>query len=1488
MHTQIQTWLMKPLIILFTLILIACSGGGGGSDGPTITGTGKFVDGPVKGLKYRTRSVSGETDINGMFRYVPGEEITFSYAGVDLGTAIATDLMTPWDLVKGEDLELSKLALINMLRLLQSLDSNKNHGDGIQLYELAEVVVNVFSINFYQDILVFENDYNLNIYLTNIAYSIINVDVINLISAQEAVNNFNDTISTEYPEIIIPIDLNLDTDGDGEEDASDNCPLISNPNQENADNDSAGDACDAFPNDSSESLDSDGDSIGDNADNCPVVANADQLDTDNDQQGDACDSDDDREPDTTPPVTSLNQDTAPPSLTNQTSASFSFGADEAGASFECQINDSAVVPCVSPVIYQNISEGAHEFYVWAIDQAGNRDLTPEIHSWIIDITLPVLTISSNPPTLTNQARASFIFTANEALQKFECSLNNSEFSVCQSPVLFEGLAEGSHSFRVRAIDLASNTGPAVEYIWTVDTVAPGTEITDNPSTITNQSDASFVFGATEADSTFECSIDGSAFSICESPKGYSNLSEAEHTFRVQATDLAGNTDETPEVFIWVVDRTDPISTIDEKPQEYTNQRSASFTFSADEAIDHFECSFNNAAFAQCESGVSYTDLEDGVYSFRVLAIDLASNTGAAAEHAWTVDTVTPETTINDEPSSISNSASASFSFTSNEPESTFECTLDGVDFNCESSVELSNLSEGLHNFSVRAIDRAGNIETEAESRAWTVDTAPPVTTIISNPGNPSYESTASFEFSAEEGSTFECSIDSGAFESCNSPKVFDNLSDAEHIFNVRATDSAGNVELNAAYYTWTVDTSPHTLDALAQTVAVQGGSIVDITLTATDSRDHSLSFVLSNSEVPTKGTLSGLAPNLSYTPDAVCNTTDSFNFTATDGELSSEATISIIIFCDYYDISGTISGLAGGSVAISLNDTETITLPANGAFSFTGTLHWGESYSVEVVNQPVGQECSIANASGIASENVTDITVTCMSAPVTIFSENFESGGASWSSPEGIWEIGQASFGPSSCIQGAECAGTVLDGNYPDEITGYLVSPSILLPNIEANEEIQLRFQHWFAFGNSDLGRVQIQTETSPGNWGNTNTINTEIFNDNNSIGAWTTTMIDISRYKGQKVRLRFVLFPNGSGMSDAGWYIDDLSIAVTSSKETMPYTENFENGMTEWWTDNGIWQFGTPSGDTGPDSCVSGSGCAGTTLSGNYPDNMESDLVSPSILLPDIAANEEIQLRFQHWFSFGNNNQGRVQIQTETSPGIWSNISVINTELFNDDNSIGAWTTTMIDISRYKGQKVRLRFVLFPNGSGMSDAGWYIDDLSIAVTSSKETMPYTENFENGMTEWWTDNGIWQFGTPSGDTGPDSCVSGSGCAGTTLSGNYPDNMESDLVSPSILLPDIAANEEIQLRFQHWFSFGNNNQGRVQIQTETSPGIWSNISVINTELFNDDNPTGDWEEAMIDISRYKGQKVRLRFVLFPSGSGSTDAGWYIDDLSIFVQ
>lgn len=89
-----------------------------------------------------------------------------------------------------------------------------------------------------------------------------------------------------------------DTDGDGHDDAADNCPFVANADQENSDNDELGDACDNCPTVGNEQIDADADGVGDACDNCKSNFNPDQKNTDlgkpgGDTKGDVCDPDDD-------------------------------------------------------------------------------------------------------------------------------------------------------------------------------------------------------------------------------------------------------------------------------------------------------------------------------------------------------------------------------------------------------------------------------------------------------------------------------------------------------------------------------------------------------------------------------------------------------------------------------------------------------------------------------------------------------------------------------------------------------------------------------------------------------------------------------------------------------------------------------------------------------------------------------------------------------------------------------------------------------------------------------------------------------------------------------------------------------------------------------------------------------------------------------------------------------------------------------------------
>jgi hypothetical protein len=91
------------------------------------------------------------------------------------------------------------------------------------------------------------------------------------------------------------------------------------------------------------------------------------------------------------------------------------------------------------------------------------------------------------------------------------------------------------------------------------------------------------------------------------------------------------------------------------------------------------------------------------------------------------------------------------------------------------------------------------------------DTTPPQTTIDAAPPVAAGTNVATFWFSANERSRFECRLDGGAWATCSSPQQYTGLPEGPHELEVRAIDVAGNVDPSPAVHAWTVDrTRPQT------------------------------------------------------------------------------------------------------------------------------------------------------------------------------------------------------------------------------------------------------------------------------------------------------------------------------------------------------------------------------------------------------------------------------------------------------------------------------------------------------------------------------------------------------------------------------------------------------------------------------------------------------------------------------------------------------
>jgi hypothetical protein len=231
---------------------------------------------------------------------------------------------------------------------------------------------------------------------------------------------------------------------------------------------------------------------------------------------------------------------APPALSSSTDATFTFQADEPGATFECKLDSGAWAPCSSGDTFAGNSEGDHTFNVRATDSLNNVG-NPATYVWTIDTTPPTVTMDSTPPALTTSMSASFSFHSSET-GIFRCSLDGAPPATCSSPKSYT-VSSASHTFDVWAVDTAGNqsTSPA-SYSWTVDTTPPDVTITDNPPSWSLSPDATFKFkSVSDPSATFQCHLDNLPFSACSSPTTYTGLSPGQHTFYVKGIDSLGNT-----------------------------------------------------------------------------------------------------------------------------------------------------------------------------------------------------------------------------------------------------------------------------------------------------------------------------------------------------------------------------------------------------------------------------------------------------------------------------------------------------------------------------------------------------------------------------------------------------------------------------------------------------------------------------------------------------------------------------------------------------------------------------------------------------------------------------------------------------------------------------------------------------------------------------------------------------------------------------------
>lgn len=357
---------------------------------------------------------------------------------------------------------------------------------------------------------------------------------------------------------------------------------------------------------------------------------------------------------------------------------------------------------------------------------------------------------------------------------------------------------------------------------------------------------------------------------------------------------------------------------------------------------------NNAAAMQVPAGLN-----------GVVAI------GAGDSHslAVTADTTAPETTITGQPSNPSTTGSATFSFTSSEAGSRFECSLDGAAFTaCASGQSYNGLSNGSHTFQVRAIDFIGNVDATPASFTWTVSlpTATPTNTptmtptATNTPIPPTATPTATATNTAVPPTATPTAT---ATNTAVPPTATATATNTAVPPTATPTATATNTPVPPTATPTNTPVAPvanndnyATNEDTALPIAAPGVLGND-----TDADSPTLVAVLVST--PSNGTLMlNSDGSFVYTPNANFNGNDSFTYAATDGlNNSNVATVSI-----------TVNAVNDAPVAT--NDTYTVTqetpllIPAPGLLSNDSDVD-SKALTVSLVSNPANGSVTL-NANG--------------------------------------------------------------------------------------------------------------------------------------------------------------------------------------------------------------------------------------------------------------------------------------------------------------------------------------------------------------------------------------------------------------------------------------------------------------------------------------------------------------------------------------------
>ncbi len=405
----------------------------------------------------------------------------------------------------------------------------------------------------------------------------------------------------------------------------------------------------------------------------------------------------------------------PAALSNDNSPSVSFTTTGSPTITQCQLDAGSLVSCTSPHAFSNVADGAHTITVRVADGANNSSTTTT-GSFTIDTVAPTVTITAQPPALSNNKNPSVSFTTAGTLTSIQCQLDAGTFAACTSPTTFSNVADGAHTISVRVSDGAGNSTTDTTTSFTIDTAAPTVTITAQPPALSNNKNPSVSFTTAGAPTSTQCQLDTGTLAACSSPITFTNVADGAHTITIRVADGAGNSS-TATTASFTID-TQVGVVITAQPAATSNDNTPTVAFTTSGAPNSVQCQVDAGTLVSCTSPFTFGVTADGTHTITVRVSDAATNTSSATTSAFTIDSTAPIVTFDDVPPAAWPVNYFDMKFHANET-ATFECSLNGATFNaCTSASTVTTTYNTASSFRVRAKDTLGNLSAPITT-SWT-------------------------------------------------------------------------------------------------------------------------------------------------------------------------------------------------------------------------------------------------------------------------------------------------------------------------------------------------------------------------------------------------------------------------------------------------------------------------------------------------------------------------------------------------------------------------------------------------------------------------------------------------------------------------------------------------------------------------------------------------------------------------------------------------